>query len=405
MRQITLNTLLGDDSPVPIRTEMKIVHSTGTFWALKNENIGEKIGNKKFWIGHVATDGVDWYTLTTFWQETSSGEDSKKQTSAATKISQKNIGKSNETSLEQQAHLELNSMVNKQRDKKYILEGEVLDLSAKPNYPLPMLAHKYHEKKHKVKFPVLAQPKFDGVRMLSNGEVMWSRKAKVMIRECVQHLLIDTNGYHMDGELIMPQPYGFQDTMQAVKKYYPNLSPQLLHRVYDIMIPDAPFSERLAFLKDVVEKAEVNQIVVAETVQLYNETELEQYHEAKIAEGWEGVIVRTDTGGYEINKRANQLLKYKAFDDDEFEVIGVKTGEGKFEGLGILECVTKKGVPFSATPKGTVEYRRYLYEHPEEVIGRMWKIQFFGYTTHENPELGKPRFAIAIGERDFDIEG
>ena len=50
MRQITLNTLLGDDSPVPIRTEMKIVHSTGTFWALKNENIGEKIGNKKFWI-------------------------------------------------------------------------------------------------------------------------------------------------------------------------------------------------------------------------------------------------------------------------------------------------------------------------------------------------------------------
>jgi len=404
MKQFTLGALLGDASPTPVRGDMKIVHSTQTFWALKNENIGDKTGNKKYWIGHVATDGVDWYTLTTFWQETSDGGDSKKQTSAATRVTQKNVGKANETSLEQQAHAELTSLINKQRDKKYLLEGEVLDPSASVNYPLPMLAHKYHEKKNKVVFPVWAQPKFDGVRSLSNGEVMWSRKGKVMIPECVNHLMIDTQGYNVDGELILPQPYSFQDTISAVKKYDPKISPQLLHRVYDIMIPDSKFSDRLAFLTDLVEKTSQG-IVLAETVQIYSEAELEQYHEAKVEEGWEGVIVRTDTGGYEINKRANQLLKYKSFDDEEFEVVGVKTGDGKFEGLGILECVTKDGVVFSATPKGTVEFRRKLYEQPELVIGKMWKIQFSGWTTNPDPTLVKPRFPIAIAERDSDIEG
>jgi len=404
MKQLTLSTLLGDASPTK-RGEMSIVFSTEVFWAPKNENVSAAKGNKKFWQGHVATDGVDWYTLTTFWQETSDGSESKRQTSAPTKMTQKNVGKVNETSLEQQAYSELNSMINKQRDKKYRLEGETVAADSALSLPLPMLAHKWKEKKHKIQFPVWAQPKFDGVRMLQDGERMWSRKGKLMIPECIEHLLIDTQGYNMDGELILPPPYAFQDTMQAVKKYYPHLSPNLLHRVYDIMIPDIKFSERLAFLKDVVQKSGASNIVLSETVQLHSEQELEQYHEAKVAEGWEGVIVRADIGGYEINKRANQLLKYKSFDDDEFEVVGVVTGEGKFEGLGILQCITKHGVTFRATPRGTVEYRRRLYEHPEEVIGQMWKIQYFGWTTNPDPTQVKPRHAIAIGERDSDIEG
>lgn len=403
MKQLTLSTLLGEDPPAK-RGEIEIVDSTETFWDPKNQNVGDKPGNKKFWIGHVASDGVDWYTLTTFWQETSDGGESKRQQSAPTRVTQKNVGKANETSLEQQARLELSSLINKQRDKKYRLIGEEIDESDTPNFPLPMLAHKWQDKKHKVEFPVYAQPKFDGVRMLSNGEIMWSRKGKPAIEKCVEHLMVDTQGYNVDGELILPQPYSFQDTIQACKKWYDKLSPLLLHRVYDIMVPDAKFSERFELLKSIVAEAP-DCIVLAETVQLHSEAELSQYHEAKVSEGWEGVIVRTDSGGYEINKRANQLLKYKTFDDEEFEVVGVETGRGKFEGLGILVCQTKTGAQFLATPKGTVEFRRGLYENPEAVIGKMWKIQFFGYTTNDNPDLVVPRFPIALGERDADLEG
>jgi DNA ligase-1 len=404
MKQFTLGALLGDNSPTPVRGDLNIVHSTETFWAPKNENIGDKVGNKKYWIGHVATDGVDWYTQTTFWQETSDGGESKRQTSAATRVTQKNIGKANETSLEQQAYSELNSIVNKQRDKKYRLEGEVLEASTAGNYPLPMLAHKYQDKKKKIQFPVWAQPKFDGVRMLTNGEIMWSRKGKVVIQDCIQHLMIDTQGHNIDGELIMPAPYSFQDTISACKRFDRKTSPLLLHRVYDIMIPDLHFSERLEKLKEIIKDSSDN-IVLAETVLIHSEEELEQYHEAKVAEGWEGVIVRTDTNGYEINKRASQLLKYKSFDDEEFEVIGVETGVGKFEGLAILVFQTEHGKQFSAAPKGSFAFRKELYDKPELVIGKEWTVQFFGYTTNPDPTQVVPRFPIALAERDKDLQG
>jgi DNA ligase-1 len=406
MKQITFKTLFNDNqTSVTPAGELNITHSTKTFHAYKNENIGNKVGNKKYWIGHVATDGVDWYTMTTFWQETSDGTESKRQTSAAKRVTQKNVGKANETSLEQQAYSELTSLVNKQIDKKYVPEDEELKSSDSMAYPLPMLAHKYHEKKNKVNFSVWAQPKYDGVRILSNGETMWSRKGKPMIQECIEHLLIDTKGYNIDGELILPPPYSFQDTISAVKKYNADLSSQLLYRVYDVMITDTCFSERFKILTDLVKHNSNSHIVLAETTMIDSEHLLEKYHEEKVAEGWEGVIVRADLGGYEVNKRANQLLKYKSFDDDEFEVIGVKTGDGKFEGLGILECVTKTGAVFSATPKGTVEFRRKLYEQPDLVIGKMWKVQFFGWTNNPDPSQIKPRFPIALCERDLEIEG
>lgn len=403
MKQFTLGALLGDASPTPVRGDMKIVHSTQTFWALKNENVGDKVGNKKYWIGHVATDGVDWYTLTTFWQETSDGSDSKKQTSAATRVTQKNVGKANETSLEQQAYSELNSIVNKQRDKKYRLEGEELDSQGK-NYPLPMLAHVYEDKKHKVKFPVFAQPKYDGMRVLSDGNEMWSRKGKLMIPQIVEHLLFDTQGYILDGELIMPEDCHFQDSMSAAKCYDPKLSPRLLFRVYDVMISDKVFSERFEILKKIVQDAPPG-VVLSETVLLHSEVELVAYHVEKEEQGWEGSIVRTNEQGYEINKRTNQLLKKKSFKDDEFEVIGVETGSGKFEGLGILVLKTKTGATFRAVTEGTTEFRRSLYQNPEKVIGKMWTVKFIGYTKNANPDLVVPHHATAIAERDYDLQG
>lgn len=368
---------------------MTIVYSTSTLWAPKSD------GQKKYWIGHVATDGTDWFTMTTFWHETKNGP-SKKQTSAPTRIEGKNIGKANETTPENQAYSELNSLVNKQKDKGYGLEGEEISTIA-----LPMLAHKYQDRKHKVTFPLWGQKKLDGVRMLSNGKDMWSRKGKPMIEACVDHLKFDTKGYTVDGELILPQPYSFQDSISACKKFDPELSPKLQYVIYDI-ICDLSYCDRLAILNNIIPTSE--SILLIETKEIASEADLISYHEEMVSEGWEGIMLRSDGNGYEVNKRSNQLLKYKTFDDDEFEVIGVKEGRGKFEGLAILECITKDGAIFEATPKGTVEFKRSLFSNQKEVIGKFWKIQYFGYTTNDDPLLVKPRFPIAIAPRE-EIEG
>jgi len=398
MKQFTLSDL-GQGS-APVRGELVIKESTPVFQAYITQNLGDKVGNWKFWQAHLCSDGVDWYTQVSYWKQNQDGSSSKVQFSVPTLAKPKNAGKANATTSEQQARFELNSLVNKQRDKKYHLPGE--DIGS--TLPLPMLAHKYHERKHTVKFPVYAQPKFDGNRALHDGEKMWSRMGKKMIDNCVGHLLFDTQGHIIDGELILPQPYGFQHTQEAAKKFDPDLSPKLIHRVYDLMHTDMPFSERFKLLKSLAKNASES-IVVAETVRIETEERLYEYHAHNLERGWEGTIVRTDTGGYAINKRHNQLLKLKSFDDDEFLVVGIETGEGSYEGLAKLVLITDDGKTFTANPRGTTEYRRWLYENPDKVIGTMWTVQYMGYSVDKDGSRGLPRHATAIAERIRDLQG
>ena len=75
----------------------------------------------------------------------------------------KNIGKSNETTPYQQACSEAESTWKKKLDSGYVenkadLNKEVL---------LPMLAHKFQERKHDIVYPCYCQPKLDGVRCLA----------------------------------------------------------------------------------------------------------------------------------------------------------------------------------------------------------------------------------------------
>ena len=75
----------------------------------------------------------------------------------------KNVGNANETTGEAQALLELESKVNKERDKGYFdtieeVEGNVV--------ALPMLAHPYDKRKKYITYPAIVQPKLDGVRAM-----------------------------------------------------------------------------------------------------------------------------------------------------------------------------------------------------------------------------------------------
>jgi len=374
---------------------MKIELTTPVYEAYKNQSLGDAVGNRKFWQAQILSDEGSFYTRTIYWHETKSGEDSKVQESAMTKVIGKNIGKSNETSPEQQAYLEIETLINKQKDKLYTKTGE---LPLKNEIILPMLAHKYEDKKHTFNFPVYCQPKFDGIRAMSNGKEMWSRTGKPLIKACVEPLMFDTESLVIDGELILPQEYTFQDSISAIKKFSEH-STKLIHRVYDLAIPNTPFKKRLELLEELVKKSP-NNVMLAETVIINNEEELAQYHLEKISEGWEGVMIRTMDGFYEIAKRSSSLLKCKSFDDDEFEVVGVKHGDGKAAEMACLICVTKDGAQFDAMPTGTAEYRKNLWIDRDKLIGQFWTIKYFGYTTNIDPLLRKPRIAVALRPRD-----
>lgn len=69
----------------------------------------------------------------------------------------KNIGKKCETTPWEQAVSEAESKWKKKQDKGYGLSPDELK-----DPILPMLAQKYNERKHKIKFPCLVQPKLNG---------------------------------------------------------------------------------------------------------------------------------------------------------------------------------------------------------------------------------------------------
>lgn len=371
-----------------------ILKETPLYRALINENLGEVQGNWKFWKGFAATNGSgECWTFTQYWKQNKDGTESKMQESAPTVAKKKNVGKANETSWKDQAISELQTQVNKKIDDGYYIEGQERPVK----FPLPMLAHVFKDHESKVTYPCVAQPKFDGQRMLTNGVDCWSRKGKTIIPECVRHILFDTEGYIVDGELIMPEEYTFNESMKAIKKFDPATSPLLIYRVYDIVNNELPFRERYEILQGLVAKDPNPNVLLADTILVYDKQALLDYHSGNVENGFEGTMIRRDGIGYEINKRSSQLLKLKDWFVEDFIVEGVEDGEGKCKGQAMFICRTTEGHEFTVTPKLTANERKRLYANPDEVIGTKWSVKYTEYTKTAKPV---PRNASALGERN-----
>jgi DNA ligase-1 len=403
-------------------------------------------GSRKFWQGHVAKSCTsnDWITYTTYcqtlgdsqppteeesWEYLQGDSVSRITVSAPTVIEGKNIGKANETSPKDQAISEIKSTYKKQLDKGYYPLGksEVRD----DFLLLPMLAYPFKDKGHLVTFPLTLQPKYDGVRCLSDGNQMWSRKGKPFSNQIVSHIIApmgkpkktgqvtlndllqedletaeawasDLNplGYITDGELILPEGFPLQDTVSAAKKFHANISPKLLYRIYDVVAPDLCYTERYKIVQEIVAKSNNPQIIAAPVHVINNEEEMHPIHERYVAEGWEGTMIRLHDMGYKVGQRTHQLLKLKDFLEEEFLVTGVKDGRGKFAGAAIFICETKEGAVFDTIPVGTMEQRQHYFQNQDEVIGTRWTVRFQAWTKDLKPQFGR-----AINQRDEDIQG
>lgn len=352
-------------------------------------------GKDKFWQAHVTTSNGRWYTQTSYWQSVASGGISLVQWSEPYESKPKNVGRANETSAEQQAYLEFESMVTKQRDKGYTEPGKKAQI-----LPLPMLAQKFSERGTKMRWPVWVQPKYNGQRMLYDGTKGWSRGGKIILSEVLAHFtnaLPKLDGHILDGELMLPNNVLLQETMKATKKYTPGLSETLVYMVYDIVAPDMKFSERHELLKKIVKSCKNPQIVLAPTHKAEDAAEVMSYHQKFVKAGFEGTMVRDDSEGYAIGQRSNQLQKYKDFVDAEFKIIDVIEGDGRFKGAAVFVCKTKTGVRFNCTPEGTMEHRRELFANRNNYIGKWLTIRY-----QELSKDGVPLFPVGVDVREKD---
>ena len=336
-------------------------------------------------------------------------QDGKKQHTTETIAEGKNIGRSNETTPEEQAIFEANALWVKKRDKDYRESIKELNTEVKTSSFggfLPMLAHKYKKHKDKLTWPCHCQPKLDGIRNISKKEnntvTLWFRSGKqvktmVHIEEALNKVM--RNGEIWDGELYIHNAdfNALGGSIRRDKNMDIRQAQKVEYHIYDfpriesnkcLLTEDNPYADRLkAFKKRVLSKP----LIAVRTDIINNEQEMLENFAKYIDGNYEGIMIRGMNSPYE-QRRSYNLLKYKEFNEDEYKVIGYEEGRGLLaRTVGSFICQLPDGQQFKAKLKGNdvTNLLREYFENPKLFMWKYLTVQYQGMSKD-----GIPRFPI-----------
>ena len=245
---------------------------------------------------------------------------------------------------------------------------------------LPMLANKWEDRQKYITEPFYVQPKLDGVRLLVSNKGCFSRTGKPV--HGVDHL---ANGLK-DGEYLDGECYAPNKTFEEITSMF-KMNPESLEfhvfDYFDMNRPNLTFEERMKH-------------VTVDTFHVKKKSEIVGYHDMFVSQGHEGIMIRDAMSTYEIGKRSNYLLKYKAFQTEEYPIVDVKEGTGREKGTAIWICKTGEQ-HFSVKPEGTLEKRREYLVEKEKYIGKQLTVRFQNLTA-----IGVPRFPVGVVVRDYE---
>lgn len=272
----------------------------------------------------------------------------------------------------------------------------------------------------KLKYPLFASPKLDGVRGMVSHDVLRSRSWKEFPNAFVQDRF--SIGFYngLDGELILGEPTAkdvYRVTNGALQRH--DGTPDVKFFVFDEFDNPEPFTQRLANLVDYI--GEDNIRVVDQEV-INNEKELLAYEESKLEEGYEGIMTRNPSGMYKHGRatsNSQELLKVKRFEDSEAVIISVYeemhngneakknafgrtersshqenlVGKGTLGGLVVKDH--KTGVEFSIGSGFDADERAALWKARTKLPGQLVKYKFFAVGVKD-----KPRHPVYLGPRN-----
>lgn len=279
------------------------------------------------------------------------------------------------------------------------------------------------------RFPVIASPKLDGMRITTWDSVPLTRKLKDVpnhyIRETITNARLPAT---FDGELIVGSPTDpecFRRTMSGCTTHYGQ--PDFSFWVFDyIPHPDAvgdlafqQRSERIHAHTQAI-RARNPWFKVLEQRVIHTPEQLLVYEEEQLLLGFEGLIICDPNGLYKHGRstaKEQGKMKVKRFTDDEAVVVGwyeqmhnaneaTVGADGHTERsthqanmiplgtLGGLTCRTKAGVEFGIGTGFTAAERAQLWAERESLPGRLAKYKHF-----EIGQKDKPRHPVFLGWR------
>jgi DNA ligase 1 len=338
----------------------------------------------------------------------------------------KNIGKSNETSSEEQAALMFEQEIGKKLRSNYFKSEE----EAKNNKMfLPMLAHKYEDYQNKLVYPIYSQPKLDGSRCniyysKSEGRVVaMTRTGKEIVSvphiiEILSPYLSKNQSLIFDGELYNHNlKNNFEKLMSIIRKTklredeLKESKENIQYHIYDIYdseLPDLKYSERMQHLnkklvsclseavytKKVNAQEDINNLLnpikPVPNYLICDDKDLLSRLSFYLNAGFEGQMLRTLNGVYKIDSRSQDLLKHKIFHDEEFEIVDIEEGDGNWKGKAKKVVVKlNNGELCGCGIKGDFDKCAKILENKSNYIGKKATVTYFEKTTE-----GSLRFPV-----------
>jgi DNA ligase-1 len=359
----------------------------------------------------------------------------------------KNIGKSNETTPMEQAISQAQSDWNSKRDEGYKSQTDLgighqkegvhhglftihgaVQVPAKsleevleaclPQFntdasgnPKPMLATDWKKIK-KINYPVLLQPKLDGVRclMVVRFNVGAEKPIVFLSRSGKEYTTLDhiakvvgnycfvkgekATEFILDGE-IYSEHLTFQEIVAAVKKQRPE-SLKLKFRAYDI-VSSSTQQDRWNETVALVDKIASSEVQLVTTV-MCTEEDVKFQHDKWVQEGYEGAMIRLLHGTYAQGQRSRELLKVKEFDETEYYFQNWEKGLRDEDLIAVCSTsIMADGKLFKAKMVGSVQEKQELFAS-EIKSDSLMTIKHFGLT-----EDGLPRFPIGKAFRDVGM--
>ena len=278
-----------------------------------------------------------------------------------------------------------------------------------------------------LRFPVIASPKLDGVRGVVHKVALQSRTLKPIPNSYTQQLFGRRELEGLDGELVVGSPTAPDVFRQSTSGVMTILGqPDVAYYVFDLLLyPDAPYADRVFALQKVVEALRATgeaPIVVHEFRVIGNMDDLLAYEEMVLAQGYEGLILRSMDRPYKYGRstaREQGMLKLKRMETSEAFVRGVVELEHNdnpavLNALGLTERATQQarkvgagtmgalivedvetGCEFSLGTGFTADERAMFWKNRESVIGKVVSYDHFPVGAKD-----KPRFPSYKGFRD-----
>lgn len=279
----------------------------------------------------------------------------------------------------------------------------------------------------KIKYPVLATPKLDGIRVLKVSGAVVTRKFKELPNKSVRTKLEIILPDGIDGEVMLREG-GFNEIQSQIMSF--DGEPDFIFSAFDYVKDNLSksYEDRIKDLKEWYQRSadsktrNIIRLLVPKLVS--NEEELLAYETKCLSEGYEGVMLRSTSGKYKCGRSTEKeaiLLKLKRFTDAEAKVVefterlhngnikekdefGLSKRSHKKEGLSLANTLgalrvidIESGVDFELGTGFDDTLRKEIWENKDKYLGKIVKYKYQAVGVKE-----KPRFPVFLGFRHPD---